>query len=245
MKKERLHFIDTIRGMVLLSMILYHASWNLVYMYHVSWPWFHSKGAYYWQQSICWTFIFISGFCFPLAKHHIKSGSLVFGSGILVTIVTLLFMPQNRVVFGVLSCIGSCILLLTIGEKWLKKIKPELGSVIAFLIFLVTKHVNAGYLGFGSIKILKFPKAWYSNYFTAFWGFPFPRFFSTDYFSVFPWIFLFATGFYVSLLVQKRGYFKYHFWKKKIEIFAFAGRHSLIIYLLHQPIIFALQEVFF
>ena len=111
MKKNRFQLLDTIRGIVLISMIIYHATWNMVYIYGMDWNWYKSRGAYIWQQSICWTFILLSGFCFSLGKRHLKSGLMIFGGGLLVTLVTLLAMPQNRVIFGVLTCIGSCILL--------------------------------------------------------------------------------------------------------------------------------------
>ena len=44
--------------------------------------------------------------------------------------------------------------------------------------------------------------AWYANYFTAFFGFlPFDWFYSTDYFALLPWLFLFWAGYYL----HKRG----------------------------------------
>ena len=49
---HRLQLPDTIRGIVLVSMIAYHATWNLVYIYGMDWSWYHSYGAYIWQQSI-------------------------------------------------------------------------------------------------------------------------------------------------------------------------------------------------
>ena len=56
-KSVRFDGLDTLRGMTLLSMIAYHASWDLVYMFGVHWPWYRSFAAYVWQQSICWSFI--------------------------------------------------------------------------------------------------------------------------------------------------------------------------------------------
>ena len=135
MEKKRFPLLDSIRGAVLISMILYHATWNFVYIYGMKWSWYQSKAAYLWQQSICWTFILLSGFCFSLGKRHWKSGLLVFGSGVLVTVATLIAMPQNRVVFGVLTCIGSCILLVTLGEKAIKKIPSSLGMILCFGLF--------------------------------------------------------------------------------------------------------------
>lgn len=245
MEKKRYDLLDTIRGIVLVSMIIYHASWNLVYMYGMDWDWYRSYGAYLWQQSICWTFILLSGFCFSLGRKHLKNGLMVFGSGLLVTIVTLIAMPANRVIFGVLTCIGSCILLLTFTEKFWKKIPVEFGMVIAFLMFLFTKNINNGYLGIGNIHLIELPEMWYSSYFSAFIGFPFRGFYSTDYFSLIPWYFLFLTGFYCYGIFIKYGFFNRKFMEKGIGFFALPGRHSLLVYLLHQPIIYGVQEMLF
>ena len=245
MNKNRYVLLDTIRGIVLISMIIYHASWNLVYIYEVNWPWYKSYGAYLWQQSICWTFILLSGFCFSFGRKHLKNGLIVFGSGILVTIVTLIAMPVNRVVFGVLTCIGSCILLLTFTEKLWKRVPAEEGIILSFLIFLFTKNINSGYLGFGNLRMVELPKEWYGNYFTTFIGFPFAGFYSTDYFSLIPWFFLFLTGFYCCGVFGKYGLLNRKFMRKGIRFFAFLGRYSLLIYLLHQPLIYGVQEIFF
>lgn len=245
MEKKRFPLLDSIRGVVLVSMILYHATWNFVYIYGRDWKWFGSKGAYLWQQSICWTFILLSGFCFSLGKRHVKSGVMVFISGALVSLVTILVMPQNKVVFGVLTCIGSCILLVTLGEKLLNKIPAYIGTMFSFALFLLTKNINNGYLGFKEGVYLILPEELYGNYFTTYLGFPFRGFYSTDYFSLFPWLFLFLTGFYVCKIADKKKVWNVDLLQWKIPLVSWLGRRSLLIYLLHQPVIFALQELLF
>ena len=244
MKHKRYELLDSIRGITLLSMMVYHGCWNFVYIYGKNWKWYRSEGAYLWQQSICWTFILLSGFCFSLGKKHIKSGLKVFGSGALVTLVTLCFMPQNRVVFGVLTCIGSCILLTALMEKVLKKIPLTLGGTVSFFLFLITKNVNEGYLGFAGGKLFPLPEFLYQNLWSTFWGFPEKNFYSTDYFSILPWGFLFLTGYYLSGIGKKRGWFEKDIMRKGNAAASFWGRHSLLLYLLHQPVIYGLQEMF-
>ena len=39
-EKQRLHALDAIRGITLLSMIAYHAMWDLVYMFGVRADWY-------------------------------------------------------------------------------------------------------------------------------------------------------------------------------------------------------------
>ena len=65
---RRLHLLDLIRGITLLSMIAYHGSYDLVYHYGLPIPGYTGLPGYLWQQSICWTFLFLSGFCFSLGR---------------------------------------------------------------------------------------------------------------------------------------------------------------------------------
>ena len=43
---------DTLRGLTLVSMIVYHACWDLVYLYRLDWGWYRSFWVGIWQQSI-------------------------------------------------------------------------------------------------------------------------------------------------------------------------------------------------
>ena len=243
-KAGRLAGLDTIRGITLLSMMLYHTCWDLVFLFGKKIPGYSGLGGYVWQQSICWTFILLAGFCWSLGSHHLKRGLIVSGSGILITFVTLLVMPESRVIFGVLTLIGSCMLLLIPMEKLLLKLRAEIGLAGSFLLFLLFRNVNTGYLGFENWNILKLPDGFYENLFTTYLGFPQKGFFSADYFSLLPWFFLFLTGFYLYQLVQKNHMMEKLFsWR--VLGFDVIGRHSLLIYLLHQPVVFGISWMLF
>lgn len=242
-KKVRYHLLDGIRGIVLLSMIAYHFSWNMVYMYGAKWSWYRSTGAYIWQQSICWTFIILSGFCWSMGTQPLKRGLMVFGGGLLVTAVTIAVMPQNRVVFGVLTCIGSCMLLLIPIDKILKKVPAEAGAVASFALFVLTRNVNRGFLGFEGWKLLALPRNLYQNLLTAYVGMPPMSFFSTDYFSLVPWFFLFVTGYFLYGVCKEYGWMRWAFLQTRIPVVDYLGKRSLLVYLLHQPIIYLIQEL--
>ena len=235
--KKRYYLIDTLRGFSLISMIIYHLAWDCVYIYGLDWAFYHSNGAYIWQQSICWTFIFLSGFCWHFGRNKLKNGVLVFGSGALVTAVTLIFMPKQAIIFGVLTLIGSSILLLIPLHKLLQKVSPYIGAVTSFGLFLLFRNVNDGFLGFESFNLITLPEILYKNYLTTFLGFPFESFYSTDYFSLIPWFFLFVTGYFMHYIIMNCN-FKNVLTYKVIPPLSFVGRHTLIIYLLHQPIIY-------
>lgn len=244
MKMSRYCKLDAVRGIALLNMIAYHAIWDLVYLYNFKWDWYWSEPGYIWQQGICWTFIFLSGFCLPLGKRPVKRGVTVFLGGAVITAVTLVFMPQNRVVFGVLTLIGSCMILAGVLDGWLKRLHPVFGMAICFLLFCATRDINDGWLGFEAFHLCEVPRGLYANIVTAYFGFPENSFYSTDYFSLFPWLFLFLTGYFLFRHLEKRellGIFE----KGIFPPVEWLGRHSFEIYLLHQPIIYLVFEIMF
>lgn len=236
--KQRYGLLDTVRGITLISMILYHGTWDLVYLYGKGWSWYGSDAAYVWQQSICWTFIFLSGFCWSMGRKPLRRGILVFGAGAVVTLVTFLAMPANRVVFGVLTLLGSCMLLMIPIDKVVRGIPKPVGLCLSIILFVVTRNVNRGYLGFERLRLMKLPEGWYSNMVTAYLGFPSGGFFSTDYFSLIPWLFLFLAGYFLYHILESRRLMRAVPFSWKIEPLAFVGRHSLLIYMLHQPVLY-------
>ncbi len=239
LKRTRLELIDSIRGVTLISMMIYHFCWNMVYLYGNKWTWFHNSKI--WQQSICWTFIIISGFSFSLGNRPLKRGLMVFCGGFIVTLVTLIFMPQNLIIFGILTLIGSSMLVMVPLKKVFKKLPLVFGLVASLIIFLLTKNCYKGYLGFSWFR-LNLPDFLYKNYLTAFLGFPSHSFYSTDYFPFFPWFFLFVFGFFLYHYLEKFDLNTKLFSKGKFPVVNFLGKHSLFVYLLHQPIIYGVCE---
>lgn len=243
--KQRLHFLDALRGFTLLHMIAFHGMWNLVYLFGVRAPWYTGTPGYLWQQWICWTFILLSGFCWSFSRNHLKRGLTVFGGGLIVTAVTCLVMWDSRIVFGVLTCIGSCMLLLIPLEKWLKKVPAPFGLAVSFGLFLLLRNINSGSLGFEGWAVCQLPASLYRNLVTAYLGFPPRSFFSTDYFPLFPWLFLFVTGFFLYRVLDRRGLNEKLFARGQVPLLNWLGRHSLIVYLLHQPVLYGLCLLFF
>lgn len=244
MNTKRYYILDGIRGFALVNMLIYHGVWDLVYMFGCDWQWYRSELAYAWQQYICWTFIFLSGFCFPFGKKKLKRGLIVFISGLLISIVTLVAMPENCVIFGILTLIGSCMLLMIPLEQILKKVPPVIGLLFGFMLFFFTRNVNQGCLGFGDLRLVALPEHWYRNLFTTYLGFPTPDFYSTDYFSLFPWIFLFVTGYFANCFLRQKNLLS-HLQPCKIKPLEWIGQHTLGIYIVHQPLIYLVLTVFF
>ena len=239
--KTRYALPDTLRGLTLLSMIAYHGCWDMVYILGAHWSWYQSSGAYLWQQSICWTFILLSGFSFSLGRRHWRRGWLVFGCGAVVTAVTLVVMPGQEIWFGVLTLLGSCMLLGALLERPLGRVPAGAGLVLSAALFVLTRSVNRGYLGFEGLRLAALPGELYRNMATAYLGFPFPGFRSTDYFSLVPWLFLFLTGYFLFRLTGQRLAAAPDLGRcAPLEAL---GRRSLLVYMLHQPVLYGLTMV--
>ncbi|MBE6022552.1 MAG: DUF1624 domain-containing protein [Cellulosilyticum sp.] len=233
----RYRILDSIRGISLISMIAYHLIWDLVYLFGMEWKWYQSTGGYVWQQSICWTFILLSGFCWSIGNHPLKRGVNMLVIGSVITLATVILMPENRIVFGILTLIGSCNLILIGLEKSLKRVHEGRGLLLSMFLFILMKQVNNGYIGFGEDFIFRLPDILYQGYFTTYIGFTAPEFYSADYFSLIPWCFLFIAGYFLYQIVAKKDGLRY-LYKKGIGVIEYIGRHSLIVYVLHQPIIY-------
>lgn len=243
--KQRYDWIDNIRGIAMLSMIAYHTVWDLVYLYGMEWTWYAGRFAKIWQQSICWTFILLSGFCWSFSKNPLRQGAVVSGCGLIVTAVTLIFSYESRVIFGVLSMIGASALLLIPLKKVFEKIPSGIGFVLFFLAFAVFYSVNDRYLGFFGLKIAELPQALYTNLFTTFLGFCEPSFFSTDYFSLVPWAFLYFAGYFLHRLWREGKLPGANCLNRKLPFLTVFGKRALIVYMLHQPIIYAVLQIAF
>lgn len=233
--------LDSLRGVTIASMIAYHACWDLVYLCGFDWGWYRGFGAYVWQQSICCTFILLSGFCWQLGHRPLRRGLMSFLGGAIVSLVTLAVMPSEPVRFGVLTFLGTAALLTIPLRPCLDRLPPRLGLGLSFALFLLTRDVNRGFLGFADAAVRHLPADWYANMLTAGLGFPAPDFVSSDYFSLLPWLFLFWTGFYLYRLRPEEPALP----DLRLPVFAAMGRHSQLIYLLHQPVLYGLAALLF
>lgn len=211
----RCALLDELRGLDLISMMLYHGMWDLVYLFGVRAPWYGSWQGELWQQSICWVFILLSGFCLPLGRHPVKRGAVVFGCGALVTAVTLIFMPADAVWFGVLTLLGSAMIITGLLEKWMEKVPPVVGLAGSMFLFYFTRYAADGYLQLG------------------------------HYFPLTPWLFLFWAGFYLHHLAERTTQSLRPLRRSVCPPLGWLGRNSLMLYLLHQPVIYGVLTMVF
>lgn len=236
-QRPRIYVLDTLRGLCIVVMIVYHTLWNLRYLFGVSLPWFTGAPLHWVQQMAASTFIALAGYCWSLGRNPLHRGLQVFGAGCLVSVVTLLVMPASAVIWGVLTCIGSAMVVLCWLAPALKKINPWAGLAVAAALFVLLQDLTAG-----SVWWVQVPSVLYANYITAFFGFPFAGFSSTDYFAFLPWFPMFLCGYFLSQvglnLPDGQPY-------AVTAPLRFLGRHSLVVYIFHQPVIYGVLWLIF
>ena len=61
-------------------------------------------------------------------------------------------------------------------KKFLEKFPSIFGLILSIALFLLTKNINDGYLGFNNLNLIKLPSNLYKNSITTYLGFPMPNF---------------------------------------------------------------------
>lgn len=237
-ENKRYYLLDSLRGISIISMIAFHLCYDLFMIYGINTSWYFYPITAVWERSICVVFILVSGMCLNFSGNGIKRGILLNLAGFAVTCVTVIAEPNQAVWFGVLNLIGCSMMIVSVLSDNLKKIRPLSGALISFLLYAVSYDVPKCYVGLFGLDIVKLPDSLYSCKYLAFLGFPSSDFFSTDFFPLIPWIFLFAAGFYLWNFIVEKNLTKY--FELKIPVLDKIGRYSLWIYLAHQPIIMSI-----
>ncbi len=232
----RYALLDALRGFSLLSMIVYHATYDLVALYGVRLPWYFDTPGYIWQQSICWVFILLSGISWHFGRSPLKRGLVTSFCGLLITAVTAAFMPAQLIIMGVLSFLGAAALLMIPVNRLLKNVDPRLSAAASAILFFLTRNVSRGGLGFEGIHLARLPDFLYALPGGFILGFPPAEFYSSDYFALLPWFFLFAFGHFLWPCLEGSSRVKAAL-RLNLPPLGILGRRSLIIYLLHQPAI--------
>lgn len=232
--RKRLFLLDNLRGIAVFFMVLYHAYYDLVYIFGFGSFALGDNGERIASGLIASVFILVSGFCTVFSRNNLRRGVVCLSAGLLLSAVTF-FLPDLFIAFGILHCLGSCMIIFSAAEK-APAIPPAPGLIASLLLFLSAFNLPRGSLIFEKIIL---PRALYTTKFLFPLGFPGPGFASSDYYPLLPWIFLFFAGAFAGKL-WKTGVFKLPDVKKS-RFFGFLGNHAFVIYLLHQPIVYAVM----
>ena len=224
-KKERIWELDAFRGLCILFMVAIHLILDI--------KGFDYEGSWFFSLLRNWggiLFLLISGVCLTLGHRGYARGALVFCAGMLCSLVTWamyrlgFFGPDIIIWFGVLHCLGLCMIL----GQGLNRLP------LWALVLLALPLIGLGY--------------WFRTFYVAS-RFLFPLglmaegFVSSDYFPLAPNLGWFLLGLALgrTLYREKRTLFpKVSTAAFPVRALSWCGRHSLLIYLLHQPILEAL-----
>ena len=228
--KQRIWELDAFRGLCLLGMICIH----LVYDLSVEFPLIPWPSSPLFAFVMKWggaLFLILSGICATLGTRCVRRGIVVFAAGMVCTAVTAglyaLGMANRTVIiyFGVLHCLGVCMLLWPLfrsARPWVL-VCLGLGMVGAGLYLEKFVRVDFPWLIALGLRIKNFQTA--------------------DYFPLLPHLGWFLLGAALGKTVyrQKKGLLpqKYAGWPP-VRFLCLCGRNSLLIYLLHQPVLTAL-----
>ena len=239
-KGGRIFFLDELRALALLGMIVYHAAYDLYAIFGVDFD-FYSTGWNTLQMAVCCTFIVIAGISSRLTKNALKHGFTVLGCGMLMTLGTYFFMPSQVIWFGVLHFLGASMIIYYLFRKSVKKAPAFLGAVISLSAYICLYGLPSGSIFFGKIAV---PAELYFSKYLAPLGFPGPGFRSADYFPLLPWFFLFLFGCFIGKWFKERKIPDFMM-KKHSSFLCAIGSNTLAIYIVHQPIIYGVLMAFF
>lgn len=222
--KKRIWELDALRGICILGVIAVHFLYDISSFYDLvdlNSPAFSFIAL--WGGNL---FLVISGICVTLGSHPVRRGLLVFGAGLGITAVTggmylLGFQDRGIIIwFGVLHCLGLCMLLWPL----LNRLSVWVLGLLAATI-LLTGHFLVHPVDHPWLVIL---------------GFTFPGFSSGDYFPLLPNMGYFLLGAVVGKTLYRKKQTLFPGidpnWLP-IRFFSRCGQLSLPIYLVHQPIL--------
>jgi len=224
------------RGIAILMMILFHTVFDISFFtiapVNVAtgfWRWFAMATASLFLLVVgislvvshARSSVILSGFA--LGKKFLYRGAGIFALGLLVTFVTWLYLHEGFVIFGILHLIGVSVMLSPLFFRFGKN------NIVLGLLFI------AGGFFIGSIQ----GPAWLLPL-----GIQPALFSSVDYTPIIPW-------FGAVLVGMGMGEFLYSGGVRRFEVpnlpdqivrpLSFLGRYSLVIYLVHQPVIILLM----
>ena len=221
--KKRIELMDAIRGLAVLLMVIHHLFYDLVeFCGAPSWlfsnPVFDPLHFFF-----AGLFIFLSGVSSNFSRSNIKRGIKALACAAVITIVTV-WMNMD-IWFGVLHLLGTCMLLYGLTRPLWEKLPFWVVPVVSVAGVLLTAHMVWG-------VPTETPGLWMLGWITA-------DFWSSDYFPLLPWGFVFLFGTWAGKYV-KAGRLPGWFYTAKAPRLAAVGRHSLVIYVLHQPVLYGL-----
>ncbi|MGN1187893.1 MAG: heparan-alpha-glucosaminide N-acetyltransferase [Lachnospiraceae bacterium] len=244
-EKTRIYMIDILRGILIIYVVYYHFMYDLNDILGYNIPYLYSKWFSAIRDVMSGSLIFISGISCNFSRNNIKRGARTILVALVLSIVTLVVMPEQTIIFGILHLLGTMMVIYGViqlavdggkKEKYTDRgmsIRAVLMCLFIFL-FVFSKDIYYGYVRLASVT-LNLPRALYGSFPMYIMGFAGP-YVSADYYPIIPWGFLFLAGAMVGYVFNREGLPKL-FYKNVCPPLAFIGRHTMFIYIVHQPIL--------
>lgn len=240
MQNNRINIIDELRGVMIILVAVYHIIYDLVNIFNVRALGKAYEAAVVLQPVLPFVFILISGISFNLSRNNIRRGIFIGAVALIISLITRIAVPEYVIVFGVLHFLAVMHIGFGILKPLIDRIPPAFGAVICVVcavLFDFTCKIQHGYLGVEGIFTVTMPEYLYETNRLMVLGFHTPGFISSDYNPIFPWIFVFIIGIFLGKYVHR---LPQALKKPHIRPLAFIGRHTLIIYIVHQPVIYGI-----
>lgn len=216
---NRIWEIDFFRGIALILMIFFHIIWDLNEYYH--YPLDYSSGIFFViGKTAAFLFIIITGISCIFSSNNPSRGIKIFAVAMVVTIVTYFYDPDSFIIFGILHFLGINVLLYPYYNKLNNSLLLLLGTMI-ILLGQAFQNVDIDH-----------------NYLLVL-GLARPDYYPLDYYPLLPYTGLFLLGIVLSRILypKKQSLFRFNFDRNPIST---VGKNTLLVYLLHQPIILAI-----
>jgi len=241
LRTPRITLIDTLRGIALIAMATYHFTWDLEFFGYLD-PGTATQGFFrIYARSIASSFLFLAGVSLVLAhfpairwQSFWKRFAMVAGAAAAISIATFIAFPGEWIYFGILHNIALSSL---IGLAFLRLPPLVTGAIVLLVIAAMVVDYS---LMPGMLDSAVFDTRWLS--WLGFAEVP-PR--SNDYVPLFPWIAALLAGVTIARIAVSRNWLPgLASLQTRSNLLSKAGRHSLIIYLVHQPVLIALVYLF-
>ena len=238
---RRIGIFDVIKGFTLISMVLFHLCYDLAYIKGLHMPWFSGTLMVAWQRSIAWVFLFIAGISCTLSRNNLKRAGVYAVVALGVFLVTWIVSVDTPISFGIIYCMAACTFVWWCLDKVGLAPRGYVAAIVCFILFILLLDLPNGYVGIGDF-MLKVPSAPYDCGFLSWAGFPAPSFSSGDYYPLLPYLFLYLSGASAGAVWIKAGYPD---WAKNacLQPLNWLGQHTLVIYVIHQPLILAVLSL--
>ena len=219
--------VDALRGIAILAMVAYHAAFDLAYFRVTAWNFYRDAFWLHSRTAILSSFLLLAGVSLVLAMRA-PSGRTGFWPHVLriaacalvVSAATYVVFPRSFIWFGVLHAIAlSLVLIRPLARR--PAIALGLGVVViaAGMLFSAPAFDQRwlGWIGFATTKPI-----------------------TEDYVPLFPWTGVMLVGIAAGHALVRNEFRVVAPLGRLPAPLSWLGRHSLAIYMIHQPLLFGL-----